>query len=86
MQGNRNWMRGREAQLQASSLPGDINRLLPIITPGASDSASFDEVLELLNLGGRSLPHALLMMIPEAWENHAEMKPARGPSTATTAA
>ena len=45
--------------------------------PGASDSASFDEVLELLHLGGRSLPHAVLMMIPEAWENHAEMDPAR---------
>ena len=46
---------------------------LPICTPGASDSASFDEVLELLHMGGRSLPHAVLMMIPEAWENHAEM-------------
>ena len=77
VQGNRNWMRAREAQLQSTLFPGDLDRLLPIITPGASDSASFDEVLELLNLGGRSVPHALLMMIPEAWENHAEMDPAR---------
>ena len=44
-------------------------------TPEASDSASFDEVLELLHLGGRSLPHAVLMMVPEAWENHATMDP-----------
>jgi glutamate synthase (NADPH/NADH) large chain len=77
VQGNRNWMRAREAQLRSDLLPGDIERLLPIVTPGASDSATFDEVLELLNLGGRSLPHALLMMIPEAWENHTEMDPAR---------
>ncbi len=77
VQGNRNWMRAREARLASELLPGEISRLLPIITPGGSDSASFDEVLELLNLGGRSLPHALLMMIPEAWENHAEMDTAR---------
>ena len=52
-------------------IPGDIERIFPVITPGASDSASFDECLELLNMAGRSLPHAVLMMIPEAWENHA---------------
>src|SRR6185369_17916724 len=46
-------------------------------TPGGSDSMSFDEVLELLHLGGRSLPHAVLMMIPEAWENNPTMDPAR---------
>jgi glutamate synthase (NADPH/NADH) large chain len=73
LQGNRNWMRAREALLASDVIPGDISRLFPICTPGASDSASFDEVLELLHLGGRSLPHAMLMMIPEAWENHAEM-------------
>lgn len=71
--GNRNWMRAREALLDSDLIPGDLDRLFPIITQGASDSASFDEVLELLHLGGRSLPHAVLMMIPEAWENHAEM-------------
>nr|MDQ6935733.1 glutamate synthase subunit alpha [Actinomycetota bacterium] len=67
--GNRNWMRAREALLSSELIPGDPERLFPICTPGASDSASFDEVLELLHLGGRSLPHAVLMMIPEAWEN-----------------
>ena len=71
--GNRNWMRAREALLQSDLIPGDLERLYPICTPGASDSASFDEVLELLHMGGRSLAHAVLMMIPEAWENHAEM-------------
>lgn len=71
--GNRNWMRAREALLESDLIPGDLERLFPICTPGASDSASFDEVLELLHLGGRSLPHAVLMMIPEAWENHQEM-------------
>ncbi|HEU5036041.1 MAG TPA: glutamate synthase large subunit [Nocardioides sp.] len=71
--GNRNWMRAREALLKSDLIPGDLERLYPICTPGASDSASFDEVLELLHMGGRSLPHSVLMMIPEAWENHAEM-------------
>jgi glutamate synthase (NADPH/NADH) large chain len=75
--GNRNWMRAREALLASDVIPGDLRRLFPICTPGASDSASFDEVLELLHLGGRSLPHAVLMMIPEAWENHGEMDPKR---------
>ncbi|MBM3686813.1 MAG: glutamate synthase subunit alpha, partial [Actinobacteria bacterium] len=77
VKGNRNWMRAREAMLASELIPGDIARLLPICTPGGSDSASFDEVLELLHLGGRSLPHAVLMMIPEAWENDVDMDPAR---------
>ncbi|HEX5996710.1 MAG TPA: glutamate synthase large subunit, partial [Jiangellales bacterium] len=75
--GNRNWMRARESQLETELFGSDLPRLFPICTDGASDSASFDEVLELLHLGGRSLPHAVLMMIPEAWEKHAEMDPAR---------
>jgi glutamate synthase (NADPH/NADH) large chain len=75
--GNRNWMRARESQLVTDLIPGDLERLFPICTPGASDSASFDEVLELLHLGGRALPHAVLMMIPEAWENNPSMDPAR---------
>jgi glutamate synthase (NADPH/NADH) large chain len=75
--GNRNWMRAREALLASDLIPGDLDRLFPICTPGASDSASFDEVLELLHMGGRSLPHSVLMMIPEAWENHLEMDPQR---------
>jgi glutamate synthase (NADPH/NADH) large chain len=77
VRGNRNWMRARESTLSSDVIPGDLERLFPINSVGASDSASFDEVLELLHLGGRSLPHAVLMMIPEAWENHAEMDPAR---------
>ncbi|MFN8127975.1 MAG: glutamate synthase large subunit [Candidatus Nanopelagicales bacterium] len=77
VKGNRNWMRAREALLSSDLIPGDLERLYPICTPTASDSASFDEVLELLYLGGRALPHAVLMMIPEAWENNTEMDPAR---------
>ncbi|MFI5611769.1 glutamate synthase large subunit [Amycolatopsis sp. NPDC051903] len=77
LKGNRNWMDAREALLETDLIPGDLKRIYPIITRGASDSASFDEVLELLHLGGRSLPHSVLMMIPEAWENHQEMDPAR---------
>ncbi|WP_174250540.1 glutamate synthase large subunit [Streptomyces globosus] len=78
VKGNRNWMRARESQLATDAFgQGALDRIFPICTPDASDSASFDEVLELLHLGGRSLPHAVLMMIPEAWENHASMDPAR---------
>ncbi|WP_375480006.1 glutamate synthase large subunit [uncultured Jatrophihabitans sp.] len=93
IRGNRNWMRTREALLESDLLAsprsredsagdeahasGDVKRLFPICTPDASDSATFDEVLELLHLGGRSLPHAVLMMIPEAWENNTAMDPAR---------
>jgi glutamate synthase (NADPH/NADH) large chain len=73
VKGNRNWMRARETLLESELIPGDLKRLFPIVDPAGSDSASFDEVLELLYLGGRSLPHSVLMMIPEAWENHASM-------------
>ena len=67
IRGNRNWMRARESQLR-SPLLGDLAPLLPIVSEGGSDSASFDEVLELLVLGGRSLVHAVHMMVPAAWE------------------
>jgi len=77
VKGNRNWMAARESLLGSEVIPGDLERLFPICTPDASDSATFDEVLELLHMGGRSLPHAVLMMIPEAWERHEEMDPAR---------
>ncbi|MEY4380532.1 MAG: hypothetical protein RLZZ378_935, partial [Actinomycetota bacterium] len=73
VKGNRNWMRARETLLKSDLIPGDLNRIFPIVNPEGSDSASFDEVLELLYLGGRSLPHSILMMIPEAWENHRTM-------------
>ncbi|GAA4184628.1 glutamate synthase large subunit [Streptosporangium oxazolinicum] len=77
VKGNRNWMRAREAMLKTANLPGNLSRLFPICDPAGSDTASFDETLELIHLAGRSLPHAVLMMIPEAWENHTEMDPAR---------
>jgi glutamate synthase (NADPH/NADH) large chain len=82
VRGNRNWMRAREAMLATDLFPRSadgrgIERLLPILTEAASDSASFDECLELLYLGGRSMPHAVLMMIPEPWQNHEEMDQAR---------
>ncbi|MGO4678861.1 glutamate synthase large subunit [Microbacterium sp. 2MCAF23] len=72
--GNRNWMRARQSQLE-SELLGDIRPLLPICTDGASDSASFDEVLELLTLTGRSLPHSVMMMVPAAWERQTDLDP-----------
>jgi glutamate synthase (NADPH/NADH) large chain len=77
--GNENWMRAREALIKTDIFGSedDLEKLYPICTPGASDTARFDEVLELLHLGGRSLPHAVLMMIPEAWERNESMDPAR---------
>jgi glutamate synthase (NADPH/NADH) large chain len=75
--GNENWMRAREALIDTDVFGTDVKKIYPVCTPGASDSARFDEVLELLHLGGRSLPHAVLMMIPEAWERNEDMDPAR---------
>ncbi|MGB0969859.1 MAG: glutamate synthase large subunit [Mycobacterium sp.] len=76
--GNENWMRAREALIKTDVFDGEgLEKVVPVCTPGASDTARFDEVLELLHLGGRSLPHAVLMMIPEAWERHESMDPAR---------
>jgi glutamate synthase (NADPH/NADH) large chain len=72
VKGNRNWMAARQSQL-ASEAIGDLKPLMPIVTPSGSDSASFDEVLELLYLSGRSLPHAMMMMIPEAWEKQSDI-------------
>ena len=76
VKGNRNWMRARESQLSSEVL-GNIAQLTPIITPDGSDSASFDEVVELLYMAGRSLPHAMMMMIPEAWEKQSDIDSAR---------
>ncbi len=77
VQGNRNWMRAREALIESDLLPGDLDRIFPICSPGASDSATFDEVLELLHMGGYELPHAVLMMVPEAWEHQPSMPRAK---------
>ena len=77
VRGNRNWMNARRSQLQSAKFDGGVDRLFPIIVPGKSDSSQFDNMVELLTLGGRELPHAMMMMIPEAWEENAEMDPAR---------
>jgi len=76
VKGNRNWMTSRQSQLSAEVL-GNLSELFPIITPDGSDSASFDEVVELLYMAGRSLPHAMMMMIPEAWEKQTDIDAAR---------
>ncbi len=77
VRGNRNWMSARRSQLESAKFFGPLDRLFPIIVPGRSDSAQFDNMLELLQLGGRPLPHAMMMLIPEAWENDRHMDPAR---------
>ena len=77
IRGNRNWITARETTLHAETLPVPLGELTPIITESMSDSASFDEVVELLVRAGRSLPHAILMMVPEAWERSTTMDPER---------
>ena len=72
LRGNINWMRARESQLRSELFGDDLPKALPVIRPGGSDTAAFDNVLELLVLAGRSLPHALMMMIPEAYEGREE--------------
>lgn len=74
VKGNRNWMRARESQL-SSTVIGDLQPLLPITSDSESDSASLDEVLELLVLAGRSMPQAIAMLVPEAWEKNEQMDP-----------
>jgi glutamate synthase (NADPH) large chain len=70
VKGNVNWMAARQATLASPSFGDDMKKLFPIVQPGGSDSANFDNVLELLVQSGRSLPHAMAMMIPEAWSEH----------------
>ncbi|HPS57005.1 MAG TPA: glutamate synthase large subunit [Spirochaetota bacterium] len=69
IKGNRFWMEAREADFKSALLGSDIEKVLPVIEPGKSDSASFDNALEMLVAAGRSLPHSLMMMIPESWNN-----------------
>jgi glutamate synthase (NADPH/NADH) large chain len=71
LRGNGNWMQARRSQLKSAKFSGGLERLFPIIVPGKSDSAQFDNLVELLTLGGRTLPHAMMMMIPEAWDDQA---------------
>ncbi len=73
LRGNGNWMQARRSQLKSAKFHGGLERLHPIIVPGKSDSAQFDNLVELLTLGGRTLPHSMMMMIPEAWEGNTAM-------------
>ena len=77
LRGNRNWMKAREALCKSKELGEDLDKVFPIVTEGASDSASFDEVVEFLHMTGRPLPLAVLMMIPEAWSGHSSMSKER---------
>ncbi|WP_375767813.1 glutamate synthase large subunit [Archangium gephyra] len=77
LHGNRNWMNARRELLQSARFGGSLAPLFPLIVPGKSDSAQFDNMVELLYLGGRPLPHAMMMMIPEAWEGHTLMSDER---------
>ena len=73
LRGNINWMKAREALFESDVFGDDMKKILPIINPNGSDSAMFDNTLELLVLAGRSLPHAVMMMIPEPWSTHESM-------------
>src|SRR5579862_5352432 len=73
LRGNANWMYARQSDLKSSLFGADIQKTFPIITPGGSDSAMLDNAVELLTLAGRSLPHVLSMLIPEAWDNDPTM-------------
>jgi len=77
VRGNQNWIRARQGAISSPILGKDLEKLWPLIYEGQSDSASFDNALELLVMGGYSVAHAMMMMIPEAWENHTLMDPAR---------
>jgi glutamate synthase (NADPH/NADH) large chain len=77
LRGNINWIRARQGSISSPMLGRDLDKVWPLIYDGQSDSASFDNALELLVMGGYSVAHAMMMMIPEAWENHTLMDPAR---------
>ena len=77
LRGNINWMHAREAMCESDLLGDDLKKILPVIREGGSDTATFDNVLEFLVMTGRSLPHAVLMMIPEPWAGHESMSAER---------
>src|SRR5258705_3238522 len=77
LRGNINWMKAREALCRSAALGDDLRKVLPVTREGLSDTATFDNVLEFLVMNGRSLPHAILMMIPEPWQNHESMSAER---------
>jgi len=73
LRGNRNWMRARQAFLSSKLFGDDVKKLIPLVTETGSDSATIDNALELLTLGGRYLPHAMMMLVPEAWGGNNQM-------------
>jgi glutamate synthase domain-containing protein 2/glutamate synthase domain-containing protein 1/glutamate synthase domain-containing protein 3 len=73
VRGNVNWMQAREAQFESREFGDDIRKISPVMSPGASDTACFDNALELLLMTGRDLSHSMMMMIPEAWDQHESM-------------
>ena len=75
LRGNVNWMHARQSVLASPLFGDDLKKLFPVIQPGGSDSAAFDNALELLLMAGRSLPHAMAMLIPEAWSKNEHMNP-----------
>ena len=77
LRGNINWMRAREALCRSELFGDELAKVLPVTREGLSDTATFDNVLEFLVMNGRSLPHAILMMIPEPWQRHESMSPQR---------
>jgi glutamate synthase (NADPH/NADH) large chain len=77
LRGNVNWIRARQGAISSPILGADLAKIWPLIYDGQSDSASFDNALELLVMGGYSVAHAMMLMIPEAWENHTLMDPSR---------
>jgi glutamate synthase domain-containing protein 2/glutamate synthase domain-containing protein 1/glutamate synthase domain-containing protein 3 len=77
LRGNLNWMKAREAKLQSSFFPADVSELVPLLASRGSDSQALDNAVEFLELGGRSLPKAMMTLIPEAWERDESMEPQR---------
>ena len=75
LRGNRNWMRARSGTLSSDIFGSDLNKLFPLVSETGSDSATIDNALEFLVQGGRSLPHAMMMLIPEAWHKDSQMSP-----------
>ncbi|HKG40281.1 MAG TPA: glutamate synthase large subunit [Conexibacter sp.] len=76
LRGNVNWMRARESQLASELFGDDLQKLMPVVRQGGSDSATFDNVLELLVLAGRPITHAVMMMVPEAYRDRTDLPPA----------
>jgi glutamate synthase (ferredoxin) len=77
LRGNVNWMHAGQGNFKSEVLGNDIKKVIPVINTDGSDSAQFDNCVELLVMAGRELPHAMMMMIPEPWENHESMAPER---------